>query len=85
MPPCKIITQVERLTERIPHPVGTKARMQAKISGNDRSVTITATAKPASAIMKDRPWINRSNSWKLTDIFWLKVNTFKYGDKGRFK
>lgn len=34
-----------------------------------------ATIKPASANRNATPWIKRSSSWKLTDIFWLKVNT----------
>lgn len=51
------------------------AKMEANMSGIDKSVNTTATAKPAMAIMKETPWMKRSSSWKLTDIFWLKVNT----------
>jgi len=74
------------LTERIPHPVGINANMQANISGNVKSVNTTAIARPVSAIKKERPWMKRNKSWKLTDIFWLKVktceNTKKYEMKG---
>ena len=65
----------EKLTEIIPHPVGTNAKMQANMSGTDNFVNIIATARPASAIKKETPWMKRNTSWKLTDIFWLKVNT----------
>jgi hypothetical protein len=49
--------------------------MQANISGNDNSVNTTAITTPASATKKARPWMKRNKSWKLTDIFWLKVKT----------
>jgi hypothetical protein len=52
------------------------AKIEANMSGTDRSVNITATAKPASANKSDTPCTKRSRSWKLTDIFWLKVNTY---------
>lgn len=65
-----------KLTERIPHPVGMKANMEANMSDIDRSVNITATTKPASAIKRETPCIKRKRSWKLTDIFWLKVKTY---------
>lgn len=52
----------EALTDRIPHPVGTNAKMQAKMSGTDKSVNITATAKPANANKKETPWMKRNNS-----------------------
>lgn len=46
---------MKRLTERIPHPVGIKAKIEAKTSAIDKSVNLTATAKPASANKKDTP------------------------------
>uniref|UniRef100_A0A2P2MBI3 Callose synthase 9 n=1 Tax=Rhizophora mucronata TaxID=61149 RepID=A0A2P2MBI3_RHIMU len=55
--------------ERIPHPVGKNARMQANISGTVKFVKTTATAKPANANRNETPWIKRNRSWKLTDIF----------------
>lgn len=48
-------TKVKRLTERIPHPVGTNTKMEAKMSTIVRSVNLIATAKPASANMKETP------------------------------
>lgn len=69
------LKQQIKLTQRIPHPVGTNAKMEANMSVTDRSVKITATATPVRAIKKERPWMKRNRSWKLTDIFWLKVNT----------
>lgn len=45
----------EKLTERIPHPVGTKAKMLANTSVIERSVNTTAMAIPASAIKKEMP------------------------------
>jgi len=48
--------------ERIPHPVGKKAKMHAKTSGIDRSVNAIATVKPAIASMKASPWIKRRSS-----------------------
>lgn len=51
--------------------------MQANMSETVKSVSIIATARPASAIKKETPWTKRSTSWKLTDIFWLKVNTWE--------
>ena len=57
------------LTQRIPQPVGRKAKMQANISETDSLVNTTAAAKPANASKKETPWIKRSTSWKLTDIF----------------
>lgn len=65
----------KKLTQRIPHPVGTNAKMQAKMSGTDNGVKITAMTRPVRAIKKVRPWMKRNRSWKLTDIFWLNVNT----------
>jgi hypothetical protein len=35
-------------TDKIPHPVGMNAKIEANMSGTDRSVNITATAKPAA-------------------------------------
>lgn len=67
--------QKRELTERIPHPVGRKAKIQANMSLMERGVIATATATPASANKNASPWTNRSTNWKLTDIFWLKVNT----------
>lgn len=52
------------------------AKIEANMSGTDRSVNIIATTKPASANKRDNPCTNRNTSWKLTDIFWLKVNTY---------
>lgn len=63
--------------DKIPHPVGMNAKIEANTSGTDRSVNIIATTKPASANKRDNPCTNRNTSWKLTDIFWLKVNTLK--------
>lgn len=68
--------QEEKLTERIPHPVGIKANTQANMSTTDNFVSTTATIIPARAINKERPCINLSKSWKLTEIFWLKVKTY---------
>lgn len=68
--------KIRKLTERIPHPVGMKANIEANMSGTERLVNITATTKPASANKRESPWIKRNRSWKLTDIFWLKVNTY---------
>lgn len=67
--------RTRKLTERMAHPVGINAKTQANTSGSDKSVIATATAKPANANRKERPWMNRNKSWKLTVIFWLKVNT----------
>lgn len=67
--------ETKRLTERIPHPVGIKAKMEANTSATDKSESLIATTKPASANNKETPWMKRNRSWKLTDIFWLKVNT----------
>jgi len=53
-----------------------KASIEANMSGKDKSVNITATTKPASANKRETPWIKRKRSWKLTDIFWLNVNTY---------
>jgi len=53
-----------------------KANIEANMSGKDSSVNITATTKPASANRRETPCINRKRSWKLTDIFWLNVNTY---------
>lgn len=50
------------LTERIPHPVGRKAKIQANKSGMERSVIATATTTPASANRNETPWINRSSN-----------------------
>lgn len=65
------------LTEITPHPVGTKARMQANISLTDKSVNATAMAKPTSANNRQKPCIIRNGSWKLADIFWLKVKAWE--------
>lgn len=46
---------MKRLTERIPHPVGIKAKMEANTSATDKSESLTATAKPASANKKETP------------------------------
>jgi len=46
------------------------------MSVTDKGVSTTATIMPARAINKDRPCINLSKSWKLTEIFWLKVKTY---------
>lgn len=70
-----------KLTERIPHPVGTNAKMHANMSGIDKFVKATATAKPAIANKKERPWMKRNKSWKLTEIFWLNVKTCKTKDE----
>lgn len=64
-----------KLTERIPHPVGINANMLANMSVTDKLVSTIATTIPARAINKETPCINLSTSWKLTDIFWLKVKT----------
>lgn len=47
--------ELEKLTERIPHPVGTNAKIQAKISVIVKLVSATATATPASASKKAMP------------------------------
>lgn len=44
-----------KLTERMPHPVGTNAKMQAKISATDNFVNTTATTNPARTSIKDSP------------------------------
>lgn len=73
-----------KLTERIPHPVGINARIHEKISATLSSVSATAAATPAIASRNVMPWTNRNNNWKFTDIFWLKVKTYrgkkKYND-----
>lgn len=46
---------MKRLTERIPHPVGIKAKMEANTSAIDKSESLTATAKPASANKRETP------------------------------
>lgn len=47
--------ETEKLTERIPHPVGINARIQEKISAILNSVSATAAATPASASRKVMP------------------------------
>lgn len=47
------------------------------MSATVKSVKITATAKPESAAKKERPWMKRNKSWKLTEIFWLNVKTYE--------
>lgn len=59
----------------MPQPVGTKARMHAKISTRERDVAATATARPTNTSKNERLWIRRSTNWKFTEAFWLKVNT----------
>lgn len=71
-----MVQRKRKLTDRIPQPVGMKANIEANMSGKDSSVNITATTKPASATKREIPCIKRKRSWKLTDIFWLKVNTY---------
>jgi len=53
-----------------------KANIEANTSAIERSVNITATTKPANANKRETPCIKRRISWKLTDIFWLNVNTY---------
>ena len=55
--------------------MGTNAKMDANTSEIDKSVNTTAMTKPASATKKERPWMKRNKSWKLTEIFWLNVKT----------
>lgn len=43
------------LTERIPHPVGTKAKTQANMSATVSSVITIAATKPAIASRKETP------------------------------
>lgn len=64
-----------RHTERIPQPVGINAKMLAKTSATVSSVNTIAVDKPAMASKNDRPWTKRNSNWKLTEIFWLNVNT----------
>lgn len=48
--------------ERIPHPVGTNAKMNANMSVTDKSVNTTAMAIPARANKNKMPWTNRKTS-----------------------
>lgn len=47
--------ELKKLTERIPHPVGIKAKIQENISPIVKSVSATAAATPASARRKVMP------------------------------
>ncbi|KAK4765397.1 hypothetical protein SAY86_026487 [Trapa natans] len=51
----KYCREEKKLTQRIPHPVGTNARMLANMSVTERSVSRTATVIPAIANKKEMP------------------------------
>lgn len=57
------------LTERIPQPVGRNAKMHAKTSGTDRSVSAIATAIAANTSRNEMLWIRRNSNCKFTDAF----------------
>jgi hypothetical protein len=50
--------------------------MEANMSATDRSVNLTATAKPATTNKRDSPCTKRNTNRNLTDIFGIKVNTY---------
>lgn len=65
----------QKLTERIPHPVGTNARMEANTSLILRLVKTTATIKPAKTIKSAMLLTRRRNNWKCTMALGFKPKT----------
>jgi hypothetical protein len=71
----KINIRKLELTERIPQPVGTNAKMHAKRSTIEREVTATATAMAATTSKNTEALRRRSSSWKCTMALGFKPNT----------